>query len=185
MTFADRPSIKVDFTSNFTAIQDRLLFANAKGATALIDAVYLALQRMRSAHNPRKALLIVSDGGDNHSRYSERDLEALAQESDVQINAIGIHDNPRFSEEMYGTDLLEGLTKMSGGPHFIIRDINELSDVAAKIGEALRAQYVLGYYPPANATPGKWRKIKVKLVPPKGLPSLQVYARTGYYAPEQ
>lgn len=185
MTFADRPSMKADFTSNFTAIQDPLLFANAKGSTALIDAVYLALERMRSAHNPRKALLVVSDGGDNHSRYSQRDLEAFAQESDVQIHAIGIHDNPRSTEEMNGTNLLEGLTTMSGGLHFIIRDINELSDVAGKIGEALHDQYILGYYPPANVTPGKWRKIKVKLVPPKGLPSLQVYARTGYYAPEQ
>ena len=146
--------------------------------------MYLALERMRAAHNPRKALLVVSDGGDNHSRYSERDLEAFARESDVQIHAIGIHDNPRSTEEMNGTSLLEGLTKMSGGLHFIIRDINELSDVAGKIGEALRDQYILGYYPPPNTTPGKWRKIRVKLVPPKGLPPLQVYARTGYYPAE-
>jgi len=184
MTFADRPSMKVDFTSNFAAIQDRLLFANAKGGTALNDAVYLALERMWSAHNPRKALLVVSDGGDNHSRYSQRDLEAFARESDVQIHAIGIHDNPRFTEEMNGTNLLEGLTRMSGGLHFIIRDINELSDVAGKIGEALHDQYILGYYPPKNAEAGKWRKIKVKLVPPKGLPPLHVYTRNGYYAVE-
>ncbi len=127
MTFADRPTMRMDFTSDFSAVTNSLLSANAKGSTALIDAVYIALERMRSAHNPRKALLVVSDGGDNHSRYTRRDLERVAREADVQIHAIGIHDNPRFREEMYGTDLLEGLTKMSGGLHFIIRDVNELS----------------------------------------------------------
>lgn len=183
MTFADRPKMEVDFTSHFADIQSGILFARPGGRTALIDAVYLALRQMRSAHNARKALLVISDGGDNSSRYSEKELRAVAVEADVQIHAIGIHDSPGSWEEMHGPALLEGLAELTGGQHFVIRDANELTDVAAKIGVALHEQYVIGYYPPGNSLPGKWRKIRVKMLVPKGLPTLQVSARSGYYPP--
>ena len=183
MTFANRPNMEVDFTSNVADIQRGLLFAKPGGSTALIDAIYLALGQMRSAHNPRKALLVISDGGDNNSRYSEKELRALAVETDVQIHAVGIHDSPGAREEMNGPFLLDGLAKLTGGQHFIIRDAGELTDVAAKIGVALHDQYVIGYYPPPDSLAEKWRKIRVKMVVPKGLPPLQVYARRGYYPP--
>ncbi len=183
MTFSDRPKMEVDFTSDIGTLQGGFLFVRPGGSTALVDALYLALRHMRSAHNPRRAILVVTDGGDNHSRYSEKELRALAAESDVQIHAIGIHDSPGSREEMSGPYLLEGLAKLSGGQHFIIRDANELTDVAAKIGVAIHDQYVIGYYPPETSQSDKWRKIQVKMVVPKGLPPLQVSARTGYYSP--
>ncbi len=185
MTFADRPEMRVNFTSEEETIENALLFANAGGSTALIDAVYLALGNMRSAHNARKAVLIISDGGDNHSRYSEKELRRLAQETDVQIHAIGIHDNPRAREEMEGPRLLEDLAQTTGGLHFIVRDVNEMDDIAAKIGLALHDRYVLGYRTAPEPSPGKWRKIQVKVTPPKGFPPLQVYARAGYYSPSR
>lgn len=181
MTFSDISTMEVDFTSDTGSIQSRFLTLKPGGSTALMDALYRALRHMRTAHNPRKAILVVTDGGDNSSRYSEKELRALAVESDVQIHAIGIHDDPYTREEMNGPTLLEGFTRLSGGLHFIIRDAGELADVAAKIGVALHDQYVLAYYPPANSLAEKWRKIQVKMVIPKGLPPLQIYARSGYY----
>jgi Ca-activated chloride channel family protein len=130
-------------------------------------------------------LLLISDGGDNHSRYTEGDIKRLVREADVQIYAVGIYDvNPSTSEERLGPQLLDEVCNVTGGRAFTINDPNELADVATKIGIELRNQYVLAYRPTNATHDGKWRKIKVKLLPPKGLPPLHVYAKTGYYAPE-
>ena len=185
VTFADRPELRTDFTPDFAEIQNSLLFIKPRGSTALVDGVYLALRQMRSGHNTRRALLIVSDGGDNHSRYGERDLKPILLESDVQVYAIGIHDNPRSHEEQNGTFLLEDLSSLTGGLHFELRDMNELSDTVAKIGVALHNQYVIGYRPRGDGPPGKWRRIRVELKGPRDLPPLRVYARSGYYTAER
>jgi Ca-activated chloride channel homolog len=138
---------------------------------------------MRTAKYERKALLIISDGGDNHSRYTEGEIKKLVKESDVQLYAIGIYDHYfQTDEELLGPELLEDITGVTGGRAFSIDNPNDLADVATKIGIELRNQYVLGYRPSNRANDGKWHKIKVKVVPPKGLPPLQVHAKTGYYA---
>lgn len=184
VTFSERPELQVDFTRDFAEIQNGLFFAVPKGPTALIDAVDLAMRRLKSGHNSRKALLVISDGGDNNSRYSKTELLRFVKEADVQIYGVGIHDSPGSREEMSGPLLLEELAGATGGQHFMVRNTNELPDIAARIGVALHEQYMIGYQPPQGAEPGKWRKIRVQLQVPKGLPGLRVYARTGYYAPE-
>ena len=152
----------------------------------MLDAIYLGLSKMRHAHQQKKALLIISDGGDNHSRYTESEIKNLVKEADVQIYAIGIFDStPRTEEERMGPTMLASITDVTGGRTFTIDNPNELADVATKIGVELRNQYVLGYRPKKPARDGKWRKVKVKLNPPKGLPPLHVYAKTGYYAPTE
>ena len=155
-----------------------------KGRTALLDAIYLGLRKMNQARYERKALLIISDGGDNRSRYTEAEIKSLVKEADVQIYAIGIFD-PYFrtEEESRGPGLLEAITDITGGREFTVGDPNELPDIAAKIGIELRNQYLIGYRPKSDSRDGKWHKVKVKLMPPKGLPPLQVHAKTGYYAP--
>jgi Ca-activated chloride channel homolog len=187
--FNDRPDLISGFTSKFTNLQDRLIFVKSGGRTALLDAVYMGLHEMRRASNSRKAMLLISDGGDNHSRYTERDVERAVKESDVQIYAVGILDplalRSRSPEEAAGPSLLSQLAEVSGGRMFAIDDADELPDVAEKISVELRNQYVLAYRPSNLIRDGRWRRIKVKLLPPKGLPPLQVYARTGYYAPTQ
>jgi Ca-activated chloride channel family protein len=141
---------------------------------------------MRDAHNQKKALLIISDGGDNRSRYTESEIKNLVREADVQIYAIGIFEQaPPTPEERAGPMLLTDITEVTGGRTFAINDASELADVASKIGVELRNQYVIGYRPTNGTRDGKWRKIKVKLLPPKGLPPLHVYAKTGYYAPSE
>ncbi len=186
VSFNDRPELLSDFTSSVEDIQAKLVYAEPKGRTALMDAIYMGLHQMKNAHQQKKALLIISDGGDNHSRYTENEIKSLVKEADVQIYGIGIFDSaPATPEEKMGPVVLSEITDVTGGRTFTIDNPNELADVATKIGIELRNQYVLGYRPNRPARDGKWRKIKVKLNPPKGLPPLHVYAKTGYYAPSE
>jgi Ca-activated chloride channel homolog len=186
ITFSDEPEVVSDFTSSVDEIQNKLIYAVPRKRTALLDAIYMGLSKMRQAKYPKKALLIISDGGDNHSRYTENEIKALVKEADVMIYAVGIYDRYASAmEERLGPQLLSDITELSGGRAFTIDNPNDLADVATKIGIELRNQYVLGYRPDKVVRDGKWRKIKVKLLPPKGLPPLKVYARTGYYAPAE
>jgi Ca-activated chloride channel homolog len=186
ITFSDEPETVSDFTSSVDEIQNKLVFAVPRHRTALLDAIYMGVSKMRQAKYPKKALLIISDGGDNHSRYTEGEIKSLVKEADVMIYAIGIYDRYASAmEERLGPQLLSDITELTGGRAFTIDNPNDLGDVATKIGVELRNQYVLGYRPSKVVRDGKWRKIKVKLLPPKGLPPLRVYARTGYYAPQE
>jgi Ca-activated chloride channel family protein len=186
VTFSEKPELMSDFTSSVEDIQGKMVTLAPKGRTALLDAIYMGLNKMRHAHQQKKALLIISDGGDNHSRYTESEIKSLVKEADVQLYAIGIFDStPRTEEERMGPTTLSAITDVTGGRTFTIDNPNELADVATKIGVELRNQYVLGYRPNNPVHDGKWRKVKVKLNPPKGLPPLHVYAKTGYYAPTE
>jgi Ca-activated chloride channel family protein len=185
INFNDRAQLVSPFTESVEELQNRLMYTAAHGMTALFDGIYLGLSQMKGAHNTKKALLIISDGGDNHSRYTETDVRKFVQEADVQIYAIGLYepDGGPTPEEREGPALLSELTQMTGGRTFAVHSLNDLPDIATKISMELRNQYVLGYKPSNHTHDGKWRKIKVKLRPPKGLPPLNVYARTGYFAP--
>jgi len=189
VSFNERAQLTSSFTNSVEDLQERMMYTQAKGRTALLDAIYLGLSEMRGAHNAKRALLIISDGGDNHSRYNESDIRNFVKESDVQLYAIGIFDplgnRGRTPEELNGPSLLSELTELTGGRVFPVENLNDLPDVAAKIGMELRNQYVLGYHPSNHAHDAKWRKVKIKLRPPKGLPPLNVYAKTGYFAPSR
>jgi Ca-activated chloride channel homolog len=187
--FNNRPELSVGFTTNTEEIQNRLTFTQAKGRTALLDGVYMAMNHMKKARNPRKAIIILSDGGDNSSRYTESEVKNLVREADVQVYAIGIFEpiagRGRSAEEMAGPGMLTELAESTGGRHFPVENLNELPDVAAKIGIELRNQYVLGYAPTNMAEDGKYRRVQVKLKQPRGLPPLKAFYRLGYYAPAQ
>jgi len=186
IAFADKPQEVSDFTSSVEDIQGKLVYTVPKGRTALLDAIYLGVSKMHQAKYTKKALLIISDGGDNHSRYTEGEIKSTVKEADVMIYAIGIYDHYfPTEEERLGPALLSDIAELTGGRAFTIDNPNDLADVATKIGIELRNQYVLGYRPKNPGHDGKWRKIKVKLIPPKGLPPLRVFAKTGYYAPSE
>jgi Ca-activated chloride channel family protein len=189
ISFSDQPDLISGFTAKYENLQDRLLTVKSGGRTALLDAVYLGLNQMKKATTNRRALLVISDGGDNHSRYSENDIKRAVKESDVQIYAVGIFESMasrgRTPEEAGGPGLLAELSEVSGGRMFSVENTDELPDIAEKISIELRNQYVLAYKPSNLIRDGRWRRIRVKLNPPKGLPPLQVYSRTGYYAPTQ
>jgi Ca-activated chloride channel homolog len=184
--FNDRPELIEDFTSSVENIQARLATVQSGKRTALLDAIYYGVAKMKDAKHERKALLVVSDGGDNRSRYTEGEVRSKVRESDVEIYSIGIFDPyAPTPEERTGPQLLDSLSLESGGRLYQVNDIDEMGDIAEKISTELRNQYVIGYRPSELARDGKWRKVKVKITPPPGLPPLSVYARSGYYAPLQ
>lgn len=189
VTFNDRPELVSGFTTSLEEVQNKLTFTQSRGRTALLDGVYMALHTMKKAKNPRKALLIISDGGDNSSRYTESEIKNLVREADVQIYAIGIFEpvsaRGRTAEELSGPSLLSEIAEQTGGRHFPVENLNELSDIAAKIGIELRNQYIIGYTPSNTGRDGKYRRVQVKLIQPRGLPPLRAYWRLGYYAPTQ
>jgi len=188
ITFSDKPEQASDFTEQLEDIQAKLVYAMPKGRTSLLDAIYLGVSKMRQAKHSRKALLIISDGGDNHSRYTQSEIVSLVKEADVMIYGIGLYDR-RFStpEESMGPELLGKISEVTGGTSFTIDNPNDLAQVAKAVGTILRSQYLLGYRPESVSRDGKWHKIKIKLKQPKKIkfPALRVYAKGGYYAPAE
>ncbi|HEV2277657.1 MAG TPA: VWA domain-containing protein [Acidobacteriaceae bacterium] len=184
--FNDRPELINDWTSSVDDIEARLATVQPGHRTALLDAMYFGLEKMKQAKYPRKALLIVSDGGDNNSRYTENEVRSAVKEADVQIYSIGIFDPEAATvEERNGPLLLNDISGDTGGRLFRVDDLSEMADIATRISAELRNEYVIGYKTNNARLDGKWRKVKVKLAPPPGLPQLTVHARNGYYAPLQ
>jgi len=184
ITFSDDPRLASDFTQRPEEIQNALLNTYPKGRTSLLDAIYMAIHKMKDARYSRRALLIISDGGDNHSRYGERDVKNAVKEADVLVYAVGTYDRyATTQEEMLGPELLQNVSDVSGGQSYILDSVAELPDVTRAIGTRLRHQYMLAYRPQGRSSDGKWRKISVKLRLPKKFSSfLRVDARRGYYA---
>jgi Ca-activated chloride channel family protein len=183
LTFADRPDVRAPLTHDVERLDRFLQSGKAGGSTALIDSVYRALDSLKNAGNTRKALVIVSDGQDNHSRYSRGELMAKAVESDVQIYSIAVIDPPRnrkpieLVEDARGRMLLEDLSRATGGLYFEISAGRPEAAVIASLGRTLHDQYLLGYYPEQGVRAG-WRRIRVKV----DLPGARLYARNRYFA---
>ena len=180
--FDDSPKLRVPLTSDTGSIENELMFSKSHGSTALLDAVYLALHEMRRSKRNKKALLIISDGGDNHSRYSQKEVTNLVRESDVLIYSIGVFGGGTTPEEASGGGLLTKISEQTGGRLFEANPV-ELPDIAKKIGIELRNRYILGYSPPNQPHDGKYHRITVQVVPPRGLPKLSAHWRLGYNAP--
>jgi Ca-activated chloride channel homolog len=188
--FNDSVEMMHGFTNDFKEIDENLNHLNPKGLTALFDALHTGLREMHKARNSRKALLMISDGGDNHSRYTAEDIASIVRDADVQIYAIGVFE-PEFKmgrtkEEKSGPELLSEIADQTGGRAYPARSLNDLPALAAKVGIELRNQYVLGYSPSNKERDGTYRKVQVKITPPAGLPStLKAAWRLGYTAPSQ
>jgi len=186
--FNERARMSVPFTSDSDELYQRIVHTKPFGRTSLFDAVHLALAQMKKARNPRKALVILSDGGDNRSRHTFQEIRNQLLESDVQVYAMGIFDSEdvpnRPREELNGPHVLDELTEESGGRHFRVTDINNLPEISTQIALDLRSQYVLGYSPTNDTRDGKYRRVNVTLAPAGG-PRLRVDYRRGYYAPNE
>ena len=180
--FDDSPRLRVPLTSDTGTIENELIFSKSHGSTALLDAVYMALHEMKRSKRNKKALLIISDGGDNHSRYSQKEVTAVVRESDVLIYSIGVFGGGTTPEEAGGAGLLSKISEQTGGRLFEADPV-ELPDIAKKIGIELRNRYILGYSPQNQARDGKYHRITVQVVPPRGLPKLSAHWRLGYNAP--
>ena len=182
--FDDAPRLEVPLTQDTGQIEEQLVFSRSHGSTALLDAIYLALHEMKKSKMNKKALLIISDGGDNHSRYSVSEVNSVVRESDVLIYSIGVFGGGGTPEEAGGPGLLSRISEQTGGRLFEANPA-ELPDIAKNIGIELRNRYVLGYSPKNAVRDGKYHQVGVKVNPPRGLPPLKAHWRLGYYAPLQ
>ncbi len=185
--FNDSAKLTAGFSNNADEIRNAIDKAQPGGLTALLDGIKLSLTSMKDAKNPRKAIVVISDGGDNHSSYTAKQIEALVREADVEVYAMGVFD-PLASialtpEEVSGPKLLSEISAQTGGRAFAATFAGDLPSVAARIAIELRNQYVLGYYPTNRARDGKYHTIEVKIPQPAGMPSLKAHWRQGYYAP--
>ncbi len=185
--FNEKVKVSVPFNSKAQDIQNALTNSQPGGLTAMLDAVDVSLKEMKKAKNPRKAIVIVSDGGDNSSHYTSAQIESLVREADVEIYSMGVFE-PTFgiglpAEEVTGPKLLSEISQQTGGRAFAASLSSDLPAVAARIAIELRNQYVLAYYPKDQIHDGKYHKVEVKVAQPKGISTVKAHWRTGYYAP--
>ncbi len=189
VAFGDHASLAAEFTHNADEIQNKLMSLQPGGLTALLDATEMALREMKKARNPRKAIVIISDGGDNNSHYSSTQIRSLVKEADVQVYAMGVFEPAIFigmtKEEVSGPRLLSEIAEQTGGGVLAASDPNDLPSVATRIGIELRNQYVLAYVPKNDSKDGQFRKVNVTVKEPAGLSGLKLRWRLGYYAQSQ
>ena len=184
ITFADRPRLLTSSILSIEDMQETLASETPDGHTALLDAIYMALARMRSAHYERRTLLIISDGADNHSRYGMKEVRRLVEEANVDVYAIGIFDSVLFRsfEEYMGRRWLGGITDVTGGQTVSAASLDKVPEIAAAVSRQMRNQYMLGYRSQNVTRDGKWRKIKVHLAASAGAARVQTHYKKGYLA---
>jgi Ca-activated chloride channel family protein len=188
ITVSDKPTLVADASQSTNTILAHLAAIEPKGMTALYDSIYLGLNKLRSSRYQRRAMVIVSDGGDNRSRYTLKEIKSVLAESDVLTYSIGIFDDipiPLFKsiEERWGRKWLDDVTRVSGGRNIPADDRRQIPQIAGLISREMRSQYVLGYHPADGNKDGKWRKISVKLV--ENPFQMHVHFKEGYVAPGQ
>jgi len=179
ITFNNKTNLALSFTDQSSSLESEAAFQKAGGTTALYDAVYMGLDQIKRGAHEKKALIVISDGEDNSSRYTSAEIREFAKEMDVQVYAIG-----QIGPLGTGSSELQRIVNISGGRAFFPNNFNELDYYIDLIHAELRSQYVLGYMPTNKAHDGKWRRIRIKLDAPQGLPKLILHAREGYYAPK-
>jgi Ca-activated chloride channel family protein len=180
--FNARANLLLDRTRDSDALLSKLTFVETKGNTALYDATYLGVEKVTRGTHDKRVLLIISDGQDNSSRYTFNEVRRLLKESGVLIYSVGIVDGGGSSFDAQGQAVLEELSGVSGGKAFFPATNSEMNEIFERISLELRHQYAIGYRPKPFTTDGKWRKVKVKVQPPRGLPRLFVRNKEGYFA---
>ena len=179
VTFNNKTNLAQSFTDHSSSLENEAAFQKARGSTALYDAVYMGLDQIKRGTHEKKALIVISDGEDNSSRYTSAEIREFAKEMDVQVYAIG-----QIGPLGTGSSELQRIVNITGGRAFFPNNFNELDYYIDLIHAELRSQYVLGYTPTNKTHDGKWRRIRIKLDAPQGLPKLILHAREGYYAPK-
>jgi Ca-activated chloride channel family protein len=182
--FNQRAQLLAEFTDG-DALVNKLTLVDPRGQTALYDAAFLGVEKVKQGRHTKRVVIISSDGQDNSSRYSYRELRNLLKESDVQIYCIGMVEMGWHRDsmlEMQGQSRLEEIARVTGGKAFFPRSAVELEDITTRIALELRHQCSIGYVSTNEERDGKWRKIKVRIDKPRGLPDLNVRTKEGYYA---
>jgi Ca-activated chloride channel family protein len=182
--FNQRANLLAEFTDG-DSLSNKLTLVDPKGQTALYDATYLGIEKVKQGRHNRHAMLLISDGQDNSSRYTYGELRKQLKEAGVQIYCIGIVEmggGAGGALDMQGQAILEEISQVTGGKAFFPRSAAELEDATTRIALELRHQYSIGYNPTNVKRDGQWHKIKVNVKGPKGLSNLRVQHKEGYYA---
>lgn len=179
--FNSRPQLTVPLTAETGQINTQVLFTKSGGSTAMVDGLYMGINEMRKSKKGKKALVLISDDGENNSRYTPTEIRRIVRESDVLIYSVVVASE-FGSDQQYGQGLMREISETSGA-HMFYAGAGNLTDIAEKICIELRNRYVLSYVPPDSPRDGRYHRIDIKLAPPRGLPKLRAHWRTGYYAP--
>ena len=170
ISFSNRSKLIQDFTSVPENIINKAVFIKPKGGTALFDGIYMALEKVKQGRHEKKALLIISDGEENSSRYSFKELRNSLRETDAQLYAIGLGQGGS----------LPHITETSGGLTFFPAEYGEVADIYARIALMLRNQYVIGFYPTDDSGAKRRHKLKINVKVPKQLGKISTFYRNGY-----
>ncbi len=187
VVFNERPKVAAAFTRDAGEIEQKLFHARTQGRTSLFDAIHLAMAQLRMAHTRRRVMVIVSDGGDNHSRRTKADVQRDLRESDVQIQAMSLRLNDGSLrsmlalEEQNGPLLLAELAGETGGRHVDLMSLKDLPATCARIARELHNQYVLGYVPQAHD--GSLHRVKIMVTVPDSK-SMTVQYRREIFTPK-
>jgi Ca-activated chloride channel homolog len=182
--FNQRANLLAEFTDG-ESLTNKLTLVDPTGQTALYDAAYLGVEKVKQGRHTRNAMLLISDGQDNSSRYTYSELRKVLKEAGVQIYCIGIVEMGGASGgtlDMQGQAILEEIAQNTGGKAFFPRSGAELEEITTRIALELRHQYSIGYNPTNVKRDGQWHKIKVNVKGPKGMTNLKVKHKEGYYA---
>ncbi len=184
ISFGNAPRVLGRHNGSLAELDNDLAIIKPEGFTAMWDALYLGIESSREASYARRAIVLISDGGDNYSRFAEKDVRSALEEADVQLYAIGIFNHfPRTPEERAGPLRLDEIASATGGRLISVQNSGEMVEAVEEIGRELRNQYVVGYRPEKSIRDGKWRRIRVQLKQVPAESRFHLYAKKGYYAP--
>ena len=182
----DKARVGLRFDDSASEIRRAVAALQPDGSTALWDGLYLGIEELKKSHHQRKAMVVISDGGDNHSRHRESELKSLLKEADVEVYAVSMFNrNATRLEERKGPLQLDEVTSVTGGRVFSVQGSVELSRAVTQLNRELRNQYVLGYYPSNRSRDGKWRRLKIRVTGPESQAKVRLYTKKGYYAPAE
>jgi VWFA-related protein len=174
--FSDRAEVLRAFTRTPAEITLALNGIEAHGWTALVDAICLAAQQVRKGKHERKVLIVLTDGNDNNSRYSESELLSLLREADVRVYAISLIDRSRY---------LQKICEETGGRAIWVHKMSDLATAMRDLSNQIRSEYLVSYNPAEVQNDGRYHRVRVEVQPPPGLARVFPYWRHGYLAPNE
>jgi Ca-activated chloride channel homolog len=178
--------INEDFTNDSKELNDALERIDARGSTALYDAVVGSLDHLKKGHKDKKVLLVITDGDDDASRLSFAATVKAATQSSAAIYAIGVFsdDDRKSNKKMVRNSrkILTTLAEATGGLAYFPENLADVESVCKQVARDIRNQYTLGYYPTNTAKDGSFRSVQVLVTPARGEGKLSVRTRSGYYA---
>ena len=177
-----RQDLDKDFTSDINELKEALERIDARGSTALYDAIIGSLDHLKKGTRDKKVLLVITDGEDNASRKSLATTVQEAQQSDAVIYAVGLLSQESKRAAKRARQALTSLAQATGGLAFFPEGVQDAEAICTQIAHDIRNQYTLGYYPTNTRKDGSFRSVQVQLIPPRGRGKLSVRTRTGYYA---